>query len=359
MPKEEWEMAELEGRRSAILPMNAWESLGRIAFVLSFFVLVTSMLDLFVNRLLFRAGPSVLQAIQVPGIYYIAVVGAISFNFEQLVLYVILGCAAVVLIRGSGALPRSLGLLLLPQLASAALLYLPLSLNLAWSLSAILVFSTAVMVFGLIAFRLSKGTALSPRQLGLERVFFLALAVSYVFPLYYRVSLLFSSVGITQLPFQIGAYTAGLYMVMATAVFAFAYAFTISRGGFKISRRILAIALIIPSILVLPILFGLMESFLMTQIISMVIAMSTDIILDFRMVWLLVGASWFLLMGVSLLLLKGYRLRDGFLAQQGVGLIMILSASFLFNYPNYLLLTTTGVLLLAVPMVGRAGDDEA
>jgi len=119
----------------------------------------------------------------------------------------------------------------------------------------------------------------------------------------------------------------------------------------------LAIALLVPSIAVLPVLFGLMESYMMTQIINMVIAMSTDILLDFQMVWLIVTASWFLLMGVSLLLLKGYRMRDHFLAQQGVGLIMILSASFLFNYPNYLLLTTTGVLLLAVPMIKRAGDE--
>jgi hypothetical protein len=86
--------------------------------------------------------------------------------------------------------------------------------------------------------------------------------------------------------------------------------------------------------------------------------MSTDILLDYQMVGLVVLASWFLLMGVSLLLLKGYRLRDGFLAQQGVGLIMILSASFLFNYPNYLLLTTTGVLLLAVPMLRGTGDKD-
>ena len=346
-------MAELEASRSSILPFNVRDSLGRIAFALSFLVLVTSLLDLFVNRLLFRSGPSVLQAIQVPGIYYVAVIGAISFNFEQLVLYVILGCAALVLVRGSGALPRSLGLLLLPQLASAALLYLPLSLNLAWSLTAILIFSTAVMIFGLIAFRMSKGAGLSRRQLTVERVFFLALGVSYVFPLYYRISLLFSSVGIAQFPFQISAYTSGLYMVMATAVLAFGYALSASRGGVKLSRRMLAIALGIPSICVLPVLYGLTQSYMMTQIINMVIAMSTDILLDFQMVWLIVGASWFLLMGVALLLLKGYRLRDGFLAQQGVGLIMILSASFLFNYPNYLLLTTTGVLLLAVPMLKR------
>src|SRR5271169_214017 len=153
--------------------MNAKESLGRIAFALSFLVLVTSLLDLFVNRLLFRSGPSVLQAIQVPGIYYVAVIGAISFNFEQLVLYVILGCAAVVLVRGSGVLPRSLGLLLIPQLASAALLYTPLSLDVAWSVSAILIFSTAVLVFGLIAYRLSQSSGLSRRQRSVERVFFL------------------------------------------------------------------------------------------------------------------------------------------------------------------------------------------
>jgi len=357
MSKEEVEMAELERGRSAIFPLNMRDSLGRVAFVLSFLVLVTSLLDLFVNRLLFRAGPEMTAEIHVPGLSTVAAVGAISFNFEQLVLYVILGCAAVVLMRESAALPRSLGLLLVPQLASAALLYMPLSLDLAWVFTAVLIFSTAAMVFGLIALRLSRGASLSGRQAAFERVFFLALAASYFFPLYFRVSSLLGSVGIVSLPFQINAYTAGLYMVMGTAVFSFAYALTTSSGGFKVSRRILAIAVILPSILVLPFLGGLMDSFLMTQIMAMVIAMSTDIILDFTMVWVLILAAWFLLMGVSLLILKGYRSGNRFLSQQGVGLIMILSAAFLFNYPNYLLLTTAGVLLLVVPMVRRAGDE--
>ena len=147
-------------------------------------------------------------------------------------------------------------------------------------------------------------------------------------------------------------------MVMATSVLAFGYALTVSRReGHRLSRRMFALALIIPSFLFLPMIYGLTQSFLMTQIFNMVIAMSTDIALDFTMVWLVFAAAWFLLMGVSLLLLTGYRLRDGFLAQQGVGLVMILSAAFLFGYPNYLLLTTTGVLLLAVPMIKRAGDE--
>jgi len=49
MSKEEVEMAELERGRSAIFPLNMRDSLGRVAFVLSFLVLVTSLLDLFVK----------------------------------------------------------------------------------------------------------------------------------------------------------------------------------------------------------------------------------------------------------------------------------------------------------------------
>lgn len=97
-------MAEHKVGRFALPTINARDSLGRVAFALSFLVLVTSLVDLFVNRLLFRAGPSVLSAIQVPGVYYMAVVGAISFNFEQLVLYVILGCAAVSSFGGAAPL---------------------------------------------------------------------------------------------------------------------------------------------------------------------------------------------------------------------------------------------------------------
>ena len=78
--------------------------------------------------------------------------------------------------------------------------------------------------------------------------------------------------------------------------------------------------------------------------------MTTDIVLSFDMVRAVVFFWCFLLTAVVLLFLKGRRSGDSFLLQQGIGLVMILSTTFLFNYPNYFLLGTAGVLLLSYPL---------
>ncbi len=327
-------------------------SVGRVAFLLSLLVLFTSIIDLFVNRLLFRAGPEVLAHMDFPGVSSIAVAGRISFTFEQLALYVILASAALVLLRENRAFPRWLGLLLIPQLATAALLYLPLSLDLAWALSTILVLVTAMEVFGLIIFRAKSGHA-PGRQRIVQGAFLLLLGLSFFFPLSYRVYLLLGTLNFASLPFGIGIYSAGIYSILAASVAAFVYALTTPSSRFRITPRNFVMAVILPTIVVAPILYGLMESFFMVQIFSLVIAMSTDIALSFQFVRATVFFWWFLLTAVVILLLKGRGSDNRFLLQQGVGLILILSTTFLFNYPNYILLGTAGVLLLTYPLQSR------
>ena len=326
------------------------ESLGRISFLLSAFVLATSLLDLFVNRLLFRAGPEVLKEVSFPGISEVAVIGRISFTFEQFVLYLILGGAAVLLFRERNALSRNLGFLLIPQLACAALLYLPLSMTLAWDLSTLLVLLTGVEVFGLIFLRARTDRDLNSRELVGARFFQVALALGFFLPLYSRVSVLLVGLNFPSLPLQLDAYVGGVYMVVVASVAAFVYAMTVRSPGYKMGPRRFVMAIILPSLLVIPIMVGLMESFMMTQIFSMVIAMSTDIILDFQLVRVVTVGWWFVMMAVFVLWFKGRGSHDGFLFQQGIGLIFILSTTFLFSYPNYLLLGTAGVLLLCYPL---------
>ncbi len=333
--------------------VNWKNSLGRIAFTLSILVLFTSLIDLFVNRLLFRAGPEVLAHVSFPGVSGFAVFGRISFTFEQIVLFVILGSAAIVLIREREDLSRRLGLLLVPQLAAAALLYAPLPMELAWGLSMILVIVTGIAVFGLIALRVSKNHGLTRMQLAGEGTFLLSLALSFFFPLYYRMSLLLGAINIIMLPFSIGTYTAGIYSIMATAIAAFAYALTVKSPSFRINARNFVKAVVLPTVLVAPVLYGLIQSFLMVQIFSLVIAMSTDIVLSIDMVRAIVFFSWFLLVAVVVLFLKGRSSGDRFLIQQGIGLVLILSTTFLFNYPNYLLLGTGGILLISYPLTSR------
>ncbi len=145
---------------------------------------------------------------------------------------------------------------------------------------------------------------------------------------------------------------AGL-VVGLLAVSAFAYALTLRTRAF--SKKRLAFALLIPTVVVVPFLYGLSQSYFMTQIFSMVIAMSTDITLSFNMVRAVVAATWFLLGAVVLLALKG-RSPDRFPLQQALGLILVLSGSFLFNYANYVLLSTLGVLLITIPLVRKRTD---
>lgn len=324
--------------------------LSKLAFALSVIVAFTALVDLFVNRLLFRAGPEVLTHMQVPGLAQLAVAGRIAFTFEQIALYLILGSAAILLTVEGEVLPLCLGLLILPQLVCAALLYLPVPLALAWGASMLLVLVTGVEVVGLLLMRALSKPDSTRESLWVQRAFLSTLALSFVFPIYYRISLLLGAINTTPLPFEVGAYDAGVFMIMLAAAAALAYALTTPSPGFKTGIRNIAKAVVPPTLLVAPILYGLMESYFMVQIFSLVIAMSTDITLSFELVRAIVFFWWVLLVAIALLLLKGRVSQRRFLTQQAIGLVLILSTTFLFNYPNYLLLGTTGVLLFAYPL---------
>ena len=335
----------------------AWrESLGRITILLTGFVLATSMLDLFVNRLLFRAGPEVLSDVSFPGIADTAVIGRISFTFEQFVLYLIMGGAAFMLFHERRALARNLGFLMFPQLVCAALLYLPLSASEAWQASMLLVLLTAAEVFGLIYLKATSNGDLTKKELLGSRFFQVSLAVAFFLPLYTRVSVLLVGINFPNLPGEFSAYVAATYMIVVASVAAFVYSLSVVSPGYKMGLRRFAKSAILPTLLVIPILAGLLDSFFMTQIMSMVIAMSTDIIGDFQMVRILTAGWWFLMMAVFVLWFKGRGSKDWFFFQQGVGLVFILSMTFLFNYPNYLLLGTAGVLLLSYPLLPKRQD---
>lgn len=330
--------------------MNWHASLGRLAFILSFIVAFTSLIDLFVNRLLFCAGPEVLAHMAIPGLPELAVLGRISFTFEQMALYVILGSAAILLVSHREVLPRYLGLLIAPQLVCATLLYFSIPLGLAWGVSMLLVLVTAIEVLGLLMMRALRKENLTRRQVAVQRIFLSTLALSFIFPIYYRVSLLLSAINAATLPFEVVAYDAGIFMIMAAAVAALAYAIVAPSPGFKMNVWNFAKAAALPTLLVGPILYGLIQSYFMVQIFSLVIAMSTDITLSFELVRAIVFFWWVLLVAIVLLLLKGRASHNRFLLQQGIGLILILSTTFLFNYPNYLLLGTAGALLVAYPL---------
>jgi len=329
--------------------------MGRLAFVLGVIVAFTSLFDLFVNRLLFRAGPEVLAHMEIPGLSELAVIGRISFTFEQMVLYVILGSAVFLLASEREVMPRFVSLLIVPQLVCAGLLYFSIPRGLAWGVSMLLVLVTGVEVLGLLLMRALGKESLTGKQIAVQRVFLLTLALCFIFPIYYRVSLLLGAINAAVPPLAVGAYEAGVFMIMLAAVTALAYALVAPSPGYKMSVWNFAKAAFLPTLLVGPILYGLMESYFMVQIFSLVIAMSTDITLSFQLVRAIVFFWWVLLVAIVLLLLKGHASRSRFLFQQGIGLILILSTTFLFNYPNYLLLGTAGVFLLSYPIRGTQG----
>lgn len=334
------------------------DSLGRASFLLSVLVVGTSTLDLFVNRLLFRAGPEVLGEVKVPGLAVVAAVGRISFSFEQFVLYAILGGAMVLLLNGSRGLERGLGFMLAPLMASAALLYLPLSMGLSWDFSMLLVLLTGVEVVGLVVLRVRTGPSLSGGERAWTRVFEVALVASFMLPLYARLSVLLVGLDLPSLPGQIDAYIAGVYMLIVTSVAALGFATTTRSPGYTMGVRRFVKAILLPSLLVIPMLVGLLDSYFMTQIMSMVIAMSTDILVNYNLVAALTAGWWFLMAAVFVLWFKGRGSHNWFLIQQGIGLVFLLSTTFLFGYPNYLLLGTAGVLLICFPLTNRqAGSD--
>lgn len=162
--------------------------LGRLPPILSVIVAFTSLLDLFVNRLLFRAGPEVLTHMEIPGLTELAVIGRISFTFEQIALYLILGSAAMLLASEGEVLHRYLGVLIIPQLVCAALLYFSIPLGLAWGVSMLLVLVTAVEVVGLLWIRALGKESLTGKQRAVQRAFLSALALCFIFPIYYRIS---------------------------------------------------------------------------------------------------------------------------------------------------------------------------
>ena len=227
------------------------ESLGRFSFLLSALVLGTSLLDLFVNRLLFRAGPEVLKEISFPGISEVAVLGRIAFTFEQFVLYLILGGAAVLLFRERRALPRNLGLLLFPQMACAVLLYLPFAQTITWAVSMMLVLLTAAEVFGLIYLKArGYGQTSVGKELAGVRLFGIALGVAFFLPLYYRVSVLLVGLNTPALPFQMGAYIIGVYAIVVASVAALVYSLVVRTSHYRMGVRSFAKAALLPTLIV-------------------------------------------------------------------------------------------------------------
>jgi len=85
------------------------------------------------------------------------------------------------------------------------------------------------------------------------------------------------------------------------------------------------------------------------QIFAMVIAMSSDFVLSHDMLKLLLVLWWFFLTAVFLLVLKGRGSSNNSLHVESIGLALIMNTTLLFNYPYYLMLGLTGILLLCQP----------
>ena len=130
---------------------------------------------------------------------------------------------------------------------------------------------------------------------------------------------------------------------------AFVYSVVVPSGAYKTSVKTVVKAAIIPTLVVGPILYGLLSSFFITQIFSLVIAMSTDFALSIYFVQVMAGVWWFLLTAVMLLLLKGRGSSDRTLVLEGIGLLLLMSTTFLFNYPYYIMLGLMGAILVTHP----------
>lgn len=320
--------------------------LRSITRYLSFVLLVTSICDLFINRLVFRAGPDVLSHMET-NTFYLALVGRISLTIEQFILFIVLALSTILLLREERYGSRVLGVLFSMMVFCSALLYAPLAGDHAWLISTILVLVTMVTVLGLAWLSISLHRGLSGRQ-RLSLILFLGcLVLSFIFPLYYRMYLLIGAVRASSLPLPLTAYMGGIFFVMATGVMVFIYALLAPSHNFTMDYRTFVKAAVLPTLIVVPLLYEMMRSFFVTQILSMVVAMSTDMVLDHDLLQLLVAVWWFFLTGVLLLVIKGYYSTNKVLQQEAVGLTLIMSTTFLFNYPSYLMLGIAGIFLIS------------
>ena len=94
----------------------------------------------------------------------------------------------------------------------------------------------------------------------------------------------------------------------------------------------------------------MMSSLFATQILALVVAMSTDFVLSHTLLEAFVLLWWFFLTAVLLLFMKEHYSANKVLRQEAVGLVLIMGTAFLFNYPYYFMLGTAGVLLLCYPL---------
>ncbi len=331
------------------------ERLQNIVYFLGLVLVFTSLIDLFVNRLLFRAGPDVLSHIPLSP-FYLALIGRISITLEQFLLFVVLAFAAVLLLHEGRSVPHVLGVLLVAIVACSAVLYAPLAPDQAWAASTLLVLVAGVTISGLACLRVKGGRGLSTKQRLAHGGFLLCLVLGFIFPLYYRMYLLVGATGLASLPLPLEAYTAGIYSIMAAALAVFAYALLAPSPGFTLGYRDFAKAAVFPTLLVVPLLYEVMRSFFVTQILTLVVAMSTDFAVSHDLLRVMIVLWWFFLTAVLILLLKGHYSENKKLQQEAIGLVLIMSTSFLFNYPYYLMLGTAGVILLSYPLLGTTNN---
>ena len=191
MANAQTDVAKMGTRRGMLNLKSPGESL---IFMMSVLVLLTSLVDLFVNRLLFRAGPEVLAHLDFDATG-LAIFGAISLNLEQLALFILVGSSAFLLIRDGRRLSRAVGLMLVIPIACSALLYAPLPDVVAWAVSAMIVLSSAVVVVGLASSRVLAAIRESGPTRFATVAFMLLLASGFLLPFYYRFSLLVGAAG--------------------------------------------------------------------------------------------------------------------------------------------------------------------
>jgi hypothetical protein len=335
----------------SITTFGEWrQSLGRVIFQLSVVLVSISLVDLFVNRLLFRAGPEVISQLNFDSTS-LAVIGRISLTVEQFILFVVIGLTVMLMFQEGTRSLRLLSIGLASIAVCSGLLYGSLPGQMGWAVSVLLIVATLATISGLAYRRISTREWESRRERRVLQGFLILVVASFFFPLYYRAYSLAGPLGSASLPWGFQSYEVGLFSVMATAVVALAYSLSVPSPGFNLGLRNVGKAVVLPTLIVVPTLYGLISSFFATQIFTLVVVTTTDFALSHDLVQTLVAVSWFLLTAVIILFLKGRHSTNKTLIQEGIGLLLIMSTTFLFNYPYYLMLGVVGVLFLCHPLV--------
>lgn len=193
--------------------------------------------------------------------------------------------------------------------------------------------------------------ASSPRKQG-ERLFFAFLTVmllSFVLSYYYRFSTIVTSNYLAQPPFYMESWWLAQMMLILGPFALMAYSLEVPCKGFRLTPSILLKTLLIPSMLLVPIITGMLLIPRMRQYVAMYLAEILGLTFSRTEAVFYIVSLWFYLAAVLILWQKGRIQRDEAHLQDSLALSILFFGGLIFQFTYYSLIPVIGAMLLSHP----------